>query len=103
MRAWQDGPMRALSRVFGLVFLGLALVAAYGFFTDDEAVQTQARGVACAGRGPRCTAGLARLEKTALWRDLQFHVGRDRLTVRCVRAAYIAGAHRCRLREGARP
>jgi hypothetical protein len=87
--------MKTVIRALGPVFLGLVLVAAYSFFTDDSAVESRARALSCAGRGPKCVSALARLEKTPLWRDLQFKVGRDMVTVHCTRIWILLGEHRC--------
>src|SRR5262245_16687782 len=86
--AWQYDAVRSFWRFFSVVFLALVLLAAYSFFTsDDRAIEADARTVACAGRGPKCHAALARLLKTPIWQDLRFRVGRDTVDVRCTRSA----------------
>lgn len=87
--------MRAFSRALPLLFLAAVLVAAYGFFSDDRTTEAAAQQAACAARGPRCTARLARLQKTPLWRELHFRIGAETVVVRCTRSAYLVGEHRC--------
>lgn len=87
--------MKTAIRALGPVFLVLMLVAAYGFFTDDAAVESRAREAACARREGKCVAKLARLEKTPIWRNLQFKVGRDTVSIRCTRTWLLLGEHRC--------
>jgi hypothetical protein len=91
--------MGSALRAFGFVFLAVTLVAAYGFFTsDDRAIEADARSTACAGRGPKCHAALARFLKTPLYQDRQFRVAGGTVEVRCTRTGYLVGEHRCALR-----
>jgi hypothetical protein len=83
-------------RAFGVVFLVVTLVAAYTFFTsDDAAIEANARSTACAGRGPKCHAALERFLKTPFFQDRQFRVGGATVSVRCTRAGYLFGELRC--------
>jgi hypothetical protein len=86
-------------RSFSFVLGAIALVAAYGFFTsDDRAIEAAARETACAGRGPKCHASLARLVKTPFYQDRQFRLGGATVEVRCTRTWYLVGEHRCAIR-----
>jgi hypothetical protein len=91
--------VRLAFRGFGVIFMGVMLVAAYGFFTsDDQAIEAAARSAACAARGPRCHAALARFVKTPFYQDRRFRVGDTTVNVRCTRAGYLIGEHRCAIR-----
>jgi hypothetical protein len=92
--------MRTLFRILGFVFLGLVLVTAYGFFQDDRETEAAAKAAACAGRGAKCVARLARLEKTPLWREMDLRVGPETVIVRCTRAFHLFGPHSCVVRAG---
>jgi hypothetical protein len=86
-------------RIFGVVFLAVAVVAAIGFYTsDDQAIEANARSIACAGRGPKCHAALARFAKTPFFQDRQFRVGGETVEVRCTRTAYLIGDYSCAIR-----
>jgi hypothetical protein len=91
--------VRSAVRGFGIVFLAVMLVAAYGFFTsDDQAIEATSRSTACAGRGPRCHAALARFVKTPFYQDRQFRVGGATVDIRCTRTGYLIGDQRCAIR-----
>jgi hypothetical protein len=91
--------VRFTFRSIAFVFLAVTLVAAYGFFTsDDRAIEADARSTACAGRGPKCHASLARFFKTPFFQDRQFRVGGATVDVRCTRSSYLIGDHRCAIR-----
>jgi hypothetical protein len=93
--------VRSAFRVFGVLFLAVMLVAAYGFFTsDDAAVEANARSIACAGRGPKCHAALERYLKTPFFQDRRFRVGGATVDVRCTRTRYLIGEHRCAVSAG---
>jgi hypothetical protein len=95
---WQDGAVRLAFRCVAFVFMGVMLVAAYSFFSsDDRAIEAAARSVACAGRGPKCHAALARFVKTPIYQDRQFRVGSATVDVRCTRTGYLVGDHHCAL------
>ena len=74
-------------------------LAAYSFFaSDDQAVEAAARSTACAGRGPKCSAALARLVKTPFFQDRQFRLHGATVDVRCTRTAYLVGDYHCAIK-----
>lgn len=90
--------MRAVVRVFGLVFMAATFVAAYNFFALGARAEPEARQAACAGRGSRCSPALTRLLRTPLWQDLSFRLAGKTVNVRCARSAYLFGEYRCVVR-----
>jgi hypothetical protein len=90
--------MRLAIRLIGLLFVLAAILGAYNFFSIGAAGEAAARAAACAGRGPRCTPVMTRLERTAFWQDVHFRVGGRMVQVRCARSAYLLGQLRCSAR-----
>ena len=80
--------------------MAVVIVAAYEFFTsDDQALDKESRAMACAGRGARCHAALARFMKTPFFQERQFRVdGGATVDVRCTRTFYLVGEHHCAVR-----
>jgi hypothetical protein len=90
--------MKVALRILGLLCLAAAGLGAYNFFTLGPAAEAGARIAACSGRKPPCTPALARIERTAFYQDTQFRIGKDTVTVRCARTAYLFGELRCAVR-----
>jgi hypothetical protein len=87
--------MRLFFRVFGVVFLIAAIVAAYNFFSLAPLNEPRGRDVVCAKWGSHCKAVMTRLFRTPLWTDMDFRVSGQTVQVRCARAAYWVGEYRC--------
>lgn len=91
--------MRGAVRNLAFVAAAVTLLAAISFFSaDDQALEAASRSAACAGRGPKCHAALARLVKTPFFQDRQFRVGGAIVDVRCTRTAYLIGDQHCAIK-----
>ena len=90
--------MKVALRILGLLCLAAAGLGAYNFFTMGPAAEAGARATACNGRKPPCAPAITRLERTAFYQDTQFRIGKDTVTVRCARSAYLIGELSCTVR-----
>lgn len=90
--------MKLAFPILGLMFVAAAALGAYNFFSMGAAAESAARTAACTGRPGRCAPALTRLERTAFYQDTQFRVGKDTVSVRCARSAYLLGELRCAVR-----
>jgi hypothetical protein len=90
--------MKIVLRVLGILVVIVAALGAYNFFSMGPAAEAGARAAACTGRTGKCAPALTRLERTAFYQDAEFRVGRDTVTVRCARSAYLVGPLHCAVR-----
>jgi hypothetical protein len=102
---------RAFQSVGFLLCVLISVGGAYNVLADNADVELLAQEIACGGSPTRpadaptvggtvggCHAQKTRMERTPLAQTFDFATGKKQVTVRCARAAVLAGDYTCELR-----
>jgi hypothetical protein len=98
---------RAFQSVGFLLCVLISVGGAYNVLADNADVEHLAQEIACGGSPTRpadaptaggCHAQKTRMERTPLAQTFDFATGKKQVTVRCARAAILAGDYTCELR-----
>ena len=77
------------------LFVGVAALAVYSFYEDNQLIEADARRVACEQHAGPCTPRLARLERTPIRQTFTFRLGAIDVPVTCRHALVLVGPYAC--------